>query len=430
MTEAKKKTCCRKKADAAACKTEQSACSTKKDGCCCKVFEGLMDNIAGLKSNLHKKDFLLTWEQTEDELKRVLLVAEVLRLFREKNISSKCFETGLGISVFRDNSTRTRFSFTSACNMLGLGMQDLDEGKSQIAHGETVQETANMIAFCAEVIGIRDDMYLGAGNAYMREVGAALDMGYNAGVLPVRPAMVNLQCDIDHPTQAMADLAWLKEHFGGLDKLKGKKIAMTWAYSPSYGKPLSVPQGIIGLMTRFGMDVSLAYPEGYNLIPEVEQIAAKQAKANGTKFEIVNSMEEAFKDADIVYPKSWAPYAVMGRRTELLKAKDMEGLKALEKECLANNAKFKNWECTEEKMKLTKGGKALYMHCLPADITGVSCKEGEVAASVFDRYRIDTYKEAGWKPYIIASMIMNRRFEDIVGVLKAMKERGETRVNF
>ncbi|MGN0905052.1 MAG: knotted carbamoyltransferase YgeW [Alphaproteobacteria bacterium] len=389
-----------------------------------------MDNIAGLKSNLHNKDFLLTWEQTEDELKRVLLVAEVLKLFREKNISSKAFETGIAVSVFRDNSTRTRFSFTSACNMLGLGMQDLDEGKSQIAHGETVQETANMISFCAEVIGIRDDMYLGAGNAYMREVGEALDMGYKAGVLPVRPAMVNLQCDIDHPTQAMADLAWLKEHFGGLDKLKGKKIAMTWAYSPSYGKPLSVPQGIIGLMTRFGMDVSLAYPEGYNLIPEVEQIAAKQAKANGSKFEIVNSMEEAFKDADIVYPKSWAPYAVMGRRTELLKAKDMDGLKALEKECLANNAKFKNWECTEEKMKLTKGGKALYMHCLPADITGVSCKEGEVAASVFDRYRIDTYKEAGWKPYIIASMIMNRRFEDIAGVLKAMKERGETRIKF
>lgn len=431
MTETKKKACCRKKADAAcSAKAEAKTCDTKKSGCCCKVFEGLMDNIAGLKSNLHNKDFLLTWEQTEDELKRVLLVAEVLKLLRDKNISSKAFETGIAVSVFRDNSTRTRFSFTSACNMLGLGMQDLDEGKSQIAHGETVQETANMISFCAEVIGIRDDMYLGAGNAYMREVGEALDMGYKAGVLPVRPAMVNLQCDIDHPTQAMADLAWLKEHFGGLDKLKGKKIAMTWAYSPSYGKPLSVPQGIIGLMTRFGMDVSLAYPEGYNLIPEVEQIAAKQAKANGSKFEIVNSMEEAFKDADIVYPKSWAPYAVMGRRTELLKAKDMDGLKALEKECLANNAKFKNWECTEEKMKLTKGGKALYMHCLPADITGVSCKEGEVAASVFDRYRIDTYKEAGWKPYIIASMIMNRRFEDIAGVLKAMKERGETRIKF
>lgn len=425
MTETKKKSCCKK--GAAAKKT----CDAKSSGAsCCKVYDGLIKDIKGLKSNLHAKDFLLTWEQTEDELKRVLLVAEVLKMFRDNNISSKVFETGIGVSVFRDNSTRTRFSFTSACNMLGLGMQDLDEGKSQIAHGETVQETANMISFCAEVIGIRDDMYLGAGNAYMREVGAALDMGYEAGVLPVRPAMVNLQCDIDHPTQAMADLAWLKEKFGGLDKLKGKKIAMTWAYSPSYGKPLSVPQGIIGLMTRFGMDVSLAYPEGYNLIPEVEQTAAKQAKANGSKFEIVNSMEEAFKDADIVYPKSWAPYAVMGRRTELLKAKDMDGLKALEKECLANNAKFKNWECTEEKMKLTKGGKALYMHCLPADITGVSCKEGEVAASVFDRYRIDTYKEAGWKPYIIASMILNRRFKDIAGVLEAMKGRGDARINF
>lgn len=426
MTEKKKKACCGKTAAA------KKTCATKStETSCCKVYDSLIKEIKGLKSNLHSKDFLLTWEQTEDELKRVLLVAEVLKNFRDLgNISTKVFETGIGVSVFRDNSTRTRFSFTSACDMLGLGMQDLDEGKSQIAHGETVQETANMIAFCAEVIGIRDDMYLGAGNAYMREVGAALDMGFEAGVLPNRPAMVNLQCDIDHPTQAMADLAWLKEKFGGLDKLKGKKIAMTWAYSPSYGKPLSVPQGIIGLMTRFGMDVSLAYPEGYNLIPEVEKTAAKQAKANGSKFEIVNSMEEAFKGADIVYPKSWAPYSVMERRTGLLRKGDMDGLKALEKECLANNAKFKNWECTEEMMKLTKGGKALYMHCLPADITGVSCKEGEVAATVFDRYRIDTYKEAGWKPYIISSMIMNRRFKDIAEVLESIKERGTPRINF
>lgn len=426
MAETKKK-CCRKSA-AKTCETKKT-CSTKAE-CCCKHYEELIKEIKSYKSDLDKKDFLLTWEQSEDELKRVLAVAEILKLFRDKNISSKVFETGLGISIFRDNSTRTRFSFTSACNLLGLGMQDLDETKSQIAHGETVQETANMISFCAEVIGIRDDMYLGAGHTYQVEVAEALDMGYKEGVLPNRPAMINLQCDIDHPTQSMADLAWLKEHFGGLENLKGKKLAMTWAYSPSYGKPLSVPQGIIGLMTRFGMDVSLAYPEGYNLIPEVEQVAAKQAKANGTKFEIVHSMEEAFKDADIVYPKSWAPYAVMGRRTELLKAKDMDGLKALEKECLANNAKFKNWECTEEKMKLTKGGKALYMHCLPADITGVSCKEGEVAASVFDRYRLDTYHEAGWKPYIIASMILNRRFKDVAAVLEAMKERATPRINF
>jgi knotted carbamoyltransferase YgeW len=181
------------------------------------------------------------------------------------------FNSGLGISVFRDNSTRTRFSYASALNLLGLAQQDLDEGKSQIAHGETVRETANMISFCADAIGIRDDMFLGAGNAYMREVGEALDDGHKQGVLPQRPALINLQCDIDHPTQSMADLAWLREHFGSLENLKGKKIAMTWAYSPSYGKPLSVPQGIIGLMTRFGMDVTLAHPEGYDLIPTLSK---------------------------------------------------------------------------------------------------------------------------------------------------------------
>ncbi|HPH03673.1 MAG TPA: knotted carbamoyltransferase YgeW [Spirochaetota bacterium] len=391
-------------------------------------FSALIKEIKGYKADLVNKDFLLTWEKSVDELKQILAVADALRSLRKDNISTKVFDSGLGISLFRDNSTRTRFSYASACNMLGLEVQDLDEGKSQIAHGETVRETANMISFMADVIGIRDDMFLGAGNAYMREVGEALDEGHTKGVLEQRPRIVNLQCDIDHPTQSMADLGWLKEHFGGLENLKGKKIAMTWAYSPSYGKPLSVPQGIIGLMTRFGMEVDLAYPEGYSLIPDVIDLAGKQAQATGGKFRVVNSMDEAFKDADIVYPKSWAPYAVMGKRTELLRANDHAGLKDLEQQCLANNAKFKNWECTEEKMKLTKGGKALYMHCLPADITDVSCKEGEVAASVFERYRIETYKEAGYKPYVIAAMILTSRFKDVASILEGLKKKGVSRV--
>ena len=395
-----------------------------------KELNALLKEIKGYKTKLHGKDFLLTWEKSTDELKQILAIADLLKMMREKNISAKVFDSGLAVSLFRDNSTRTRFSFASACNLLGLAVQDLDEGKSQIAHGETVRETANMISFLSEVIGIRDDMYLGAGNTYMREVGEALDDGVKQGVLPQRPAVVNLQCDVDHPTQSMADLGWLKEHFGGLDKLKGKKIAMTWAYSPSYGKPLSVPQGIIGLMTRFGMEVSLAHPEGYNLIPDVMEVAKKNAKESGGKFEVCNSMEDAFKGADIVYPKSWAPYAVMGKRTELLRKHDHDGLKALEKECLANNAKFKNWECTEDMMKLTKKGKALYMHCLPADITDVSCKAGEVAASVFDRYRIETYKEAGYKPYMIAAMILTSRFKEVPAMLEALVEKGRKRIKF
>ncbi len=380
-----------------------------------------------LNADLYGTDFLLTWDKSPDELKAVLSVAETLRELYRANVSLRCFDSGLAISNFRDQSTRTRFSFASASNLLGLAVQDLDEAKSQIAHGETVRETANMISFLTEIVGIRDDMYLGAGHTYMLEVAEALDDGFKNGVLPQRPAIVNLQCDVDHPTQSMADLMWLKEHFGGLDNLQGKKIAMTWAYSPSYGKPLSVPQGIIGLMTRFGMDVHLAHPEKYDLIPDVVEVAKKNASASGGNFTHSNSMDEAFKDADIVYPKSWAPYHVMGKRTDLLRAKDQEGLKALEKECLAENAQFKDWECTEEKMKLTKGGKALYMHCLPADITDVSCKEGEVAASVFERYRLETYKEAGAKPFIIAAMMMTSRFKDPEALLRQLAKQDKPR---
>lgn len=390
-------------------------------------FTQRIKELEQLNAPLHEKDFLLTWDKTEDELRAVVLAAELLRDLYRRNISARCFDSGLAISNFRDQSTRTRFSFASASNLLGLEVQDLDETKSQIAHGETVRETANMISFLTEVIGIRDDMYLGAGHTYMVEVAEALDDGYQNGVLPQRPAIVNLQCDIDHPTQSMADLMWLKEHFGGLDQLRGKKIAMTWAYSPSYGKPLSVPQGIIGLMTRFGMDVHLAHPEGYDLIPDVIDVSKKNAAASGGHFTHSYSMDEAFADADIVYPKSWAPYHVMGRRTELLRAKDQAGLKELEQECLAENARHQDWECTEAKMKQTKAGEALYMHCLPADITDVSCKAGEVADSVFERYRLQTYKEAGAKPFIIAAMMLTSRMSNPAGLLSELATRGTAR---
>ena len=379
-------------------------------------------------SKMYGEDFFLTWEKSEDELKGVWAVADALRALRERNISTKVFDSGLGISLFRDNSTRTRFSFASACNLLGLEVQDLDEGKSQIAHGETVRETANMISFMADVIGIRDDMYIGKGNKYMHEVVDAVTEGNKDGILEQKPTLVNLQCDIDHPTQAMADMLHIIHEFGGVENLKGKKLAMTWAYSPSYGKPLSVPQGIIGLMTRFGMDVVLAHPEGYEVFEDVEKVAEENAKKSGGSFKKTNNMAEAFKDADIVYPKSWAPFAAMEKRTELYGNGDTEGIKALEKELLAQNAEHKDWACTEELMATTKDGKALYMHCLPADISGVSCEEGEVDASVFDRYRDPLYKEASFKPYIIAAMIFLAKFENPQEILKKLEERGMSRI--
>jgi knotted carbamoyltransferase YgeW len=389
-----------------------------------------IEELGNLKTKLHQKDFLLTWEKSNSDLMAILEIADILKEMRNENISPRIFDSGLAVSIFRDKSTRTRFSFASACNLLGLAVQDMDEEKSQIAHGETVRETAQMISFLTDFIGIRDDMFLGEGNRYMREVAASLDEGFAKGVLPVRPGIVNLQCDMDHPTQSMSDLLHLRNHFGGLNKLKGKKIVMSWAYSPSYGKPLSVPQGVIALMTRFGMNVELAYPEGYELIPEIVDIAKQNAAKSGGAFHVSNSMEDAMKNADIVYPKSWAPYKVMEQRTELLKKADKQGLGELEKTCLAQNANHMDWEYNESKMKQTKKQDALYLHCLPADISSISCKNGEVSANVFEKYRLLTYQEAGYKPYIIAAMMLATRFKEPAEVLRAIVKRDENRVAF
>ncbi len=386
-----------------------------------------IEQLGATKTNMYGKDFLLTWEKSGEEIQATFLVAEILRGLRENGISPRLWDSGLAVSIFKDNSTRTRFSFASACNLLGLAVQDFDEKRSQVAHGETVRETATMISFLTEVIGIRDDIFLGEGDRFQREIGEALDDAVQAGVLPSRPAVVNLQSDIDHPTQTMADMLHLVDRFGGIDKLKGKKLAMSWAYSPSYGKPLSVPQGVIGLMTRFGMQVTLAHPEGYSLLPDTLDVAKRNAESTGGSFSVVNSMQEAFADADIVYPKSWAPFSVMQERSELLAAGDEAGLNELEKRCLANNAQFRDWECSEEMMKLTRGAEGLYMHCLPADISGVSCKDGEVAASVFDRFRVDTYQEAGYKPYIIAAMILLSRMKEPAGILEGILKAGHRR---
>jgi knotted carbamoyltransferase YgeW len=386
------------------------------------MMNGLIEKIKNLDLSGYGQDFLLTWDKNPGELEATLALAELLKERHKQGKTNRVFDSGLAVSIFRDNSTRTRFSFASAANALGLAVSDMDEEKSQVSHGETVRETANMISFMTRAIGIRDDMYLGEGHTYMKEVSEAVQTGFEEGVLHNRPGLINLQCDIDHPTQSMSDLAMLKNHFGSLEALKGKKIAMSWAYSPSYGKPLSVPQGIIGLMTRYGMDVTLAHPEGYGLIPEVTALAKKQAEASGGSFQVVHDMETAFGDAHVVYPKSWAPFHVMEQRTQLLKQGDRGGLKDLEQVCLSNNAKFMDWECSEEKMKLTRSGEALYMHCLPADISGVSCERGEVTAGVFEKYRRQTYLEASYKPFIIAAMMLLTSVKDPLSALDKLKD--------
>ncbi len=352
-----------------------------------ETFKKLFEEVKWLDADMCGKDFFLTWEKGINELRQILYVAEALKFLRDNNISTRCFDSGLAVSLSRNKSTQTRFSFASAANLLGLTVQELDESKSRMAHDKTIREIINMISFLTDIFGICDYMYLGAGNAYMREVAEVLDDGFKKGVLPQRPGIVNLQCDIDHPTRTMAGLLHLKNHFGSLERLEGKKMTVTWAYSPGFGKPLSVPQGIIGLMTRFGMEVTLAHPEGYNLLPEVIDIAEKNAAEMGGKFEIVHSMDETFADADIVYAVNWDPYPVMEKRTTLLKNNDHTGLQKLEQACLEQNAKHNDWESTEEKMKITKEGEVLYM------------------------------------PYIIASMMLNNRFHNPGKVLETLKKR-------
>ena len=391
------------------------------------TIQPYLDKLAKLDfSKMYNEDFLLTWEKSTDELRALYAVADALRNLRERNISTRLFESGLAVSLFRDNSTRTRFSYASGSNLLGLQLMDLDEGKSQIAHGETVRETATMISFMADVIGIRDDKFIGKGDAYMREVSASVKQAFEDGVLDHRPTLVSLQSDMDHPTQSTADILYLINEFGGLENLRGKKVAVTWAYSPSYGKPLSCPQSLITLLPRFGMDVTLAHPEGYDLMPELVDVAGKFAAESGATFKKTYNMAEAFEGADIVIPKSWAPYAAMEKRTNLYAAGDDAGIDALEKELLAENATHKDWCCTADLMaKTAHGMDTIYMHPLPADINGVSCEHGEVANEVFDYHRDGLYKEASYKPYAIAAMIFLQKAKDPIATLKAL-EQGNT----
>jgi ornithine carbamoyltransferase len=220
-------------------------------------------------------------------------------------------------------------------------------------------------------ICIRHDLVLNEGNTYMRRMAAAANV-----------PIINMQCDVDHPTQTLADLMTIREKFG--NNLKGLKIAVSWAFAPSYAKPLSVPQGLITLMTRFGMHVSLAHPPGYKLIDRTVEAARANAAKSGGRFEIVDDMDAAFEGADILYPKSWGVYDLMLARQQ---AKTKEEVADNQRACLASNARFKNWICDEHRMKLAKKS-AVYMHCLPAD------RGSEVTDAVIDGPQSIVFHEA------------------------------------
>ncbi len=351
-------------------------------------------------AGLYGRSLMATTDYDDKALGALLDVAEAFATLDRAGIKTPLFPNELAYALFFDNSTRTKSAWAGASTRLGMNPVIVDGGSTQVSHGETAEETGAMIGMNSHAIGIRHDMILGQGRAFMCDVHKGINDYLKATNNDRQVPIVNLQCDLDHPTQILADYLWMREFFKG--QIRGKKIAMTWAYSPSYAKPLSVPQGLITLMTRMGAEVVLAHPEGYDLLPETIETSKKQAEASGGSFRITNSMDDAFKGADIVYPKSWGIMSLMQERVGANK----EQMKDIEQRALAENARHKDWICDEKRMAETND--ALYLHCLPADIGA------EVSHGVLNKFRVPLAREANKKMYVVMAMIATCKDKNLV----------------
>ena len=308
--------------------------------------------------SLKGKDYISTQDWSDEEIEQALETASELKEKFKNGIPHRHLPDKTVFLLFFDKSTRTRNSFEAGITQLGGHAHFIDSSTSQIAHGESPKDTGIILSSYGHGIAVRHDLVPGEGNTYMRNIAQWADK-------PV----INMQCDVDHPCQTLADLMTIREIFG--KDLRGKKIAVSWAYAPSYAKPMSVPQGLIMLMPRFGLDVVLAHPREYKLMEEPLRAAQENAQKAGVSFEIVNDMDTAFEKADIVYPKSWG----------------IESLFHKPEEALEISKKYKDWICDERRMKLANPN-AIYMHCLPAD------RGNEVNDAVIDGPQSVVYQEA------------------------------------
>ncbi len=314
--------------------------------------------MQAIPTHLKGRDWLMTQDWSVDEINTALDVADQLKTEFRSGVPTLHLPHKTGFLIFFDKSTRTRNSFEAGMTQLGGHAHFIDSETSQIAHGESPKDMGIILSSYGHGIMIRHDLVPGEGQTYMRDVAKWAD-------IPI----INMQCDVDHPCQTLADLMTIREEFG--KDLSELKIAVSWAYAPSYVKPMSVPQGLIMLMTRFGMNVTLAHPPEYTLMDEPMRLAQENAAQSGGKFEVVDSMEEAFADADIVYPKSWGVEALFSKPDEAMSVAEQ----------------YRNWICDEAMMARAKDS-AIYMHCLPAD------RGCEVTDAVIDGPQSRVYPEA------------------------------------
>jgi knotted carbamoyltransferase YgeW len=356
------------------------------------------------------RSLLTTHDWSVAELDSLLAVAARLEALDRSRRATSLLPDELAYALFFDNSTRTKSAWAGAAARLGMVPVIVDGSSTQVAHGETAQETGAMLGMNAHALGIRHDLILGEGNSFMRDVLAGIDAYLAATADPRVVPVVNLQCDVDHPTQSLADLMWLREHFAG--DVAGRNITVSWAYSPSYAKPLSVPQGVVSLLTRFGAHVTLAHPAGYDLLPEPLAWAADGASESGGSFRVTTDMDEAFAAADAVYPKSWGPLALMQERVAANREGDTAAMRDIERRALEQNAAHRDWICDERRMDLTAS--ALYLHCLPADIGA------EVRAGVMQRFAVAVARQANKKVYVIMALLAVAKVSDLADRLAAL----------
>ena len=299
-----------------------------------------------MQTNFRGRDFIGDLDFSKEEVETVLDVAWDLKRKRALGESHALLRDKTLAMLFFFTSTRTRGSFESGMAQLGGHAAFIDSETTQISHGDTAKEIGEIFGRYFDGIAIRQCDW-NFGNSYINDVAKAS-----------RVPILNMQCDVYHPFQCLADLMTIQEKKGR--DLKKKKVVVSWAYAASYSKPISVPQSLILQMTRFGCDVVLAHPPEFKLMPEIMQQAKDNAKKYGVGFDVTDNMDEAFKDADVVYPKSWGP---------MLTTTGKEEGKALIE-------KYKSWITDERRMKLTKED-SIYMHCLPAD-RGLEVTDGVI----------------------------------------------------
>ncbi len=310
-----------------------------------------------MQTFLHGRDLIGDLDFSKEEVETVLDVAFDLKQKRALNEPHAYLRDKVLAMLFFFSSTRTRGSFEAGIAQLGGHGAFIESRTTQIAHGDTPKEIGEIFGRYFDGIAIRHVDW-GVGNKYLNEVAK-----YS------RVPILNMQCEIYHPFQCLADLMTIVEKKGR--DLRKKKMVVSWAYAASYQKPMSVPQSLILQMPRFGMDVVLAHPPEFKLMPEIMEKAKEQAKKFKVGFEVVDDMDKAFKDADIIYAKSWG--AMVHTPDE------KQGAEIIKK--------YESWITDARRMKLAKDD-AIYMHPLPAD------RNVEVTDEVIDSNQSVVYDEA------------------------------------